>query len=113
LPSLVRLGGELGVEPQVAIAIASLFELTEHCLGRALRAECCCSPCLGGDERAVLLMVEAAAERPPRSPHAIAHGLPAALHWAIESVGRLLDVADRPGPPLIDQCPFEPAIAIY
>src|SRR3990170_7336872 len=106
LPSLVRLGGELGVEAPTAVAIASLFELTEHCLGRALRAECCCSPRLGGDERAVLLMVEAAAERPPRSLRTIPHGLPGALHWAIESVRRLLGIAERPGLVSIDQCPF-------
>lgn len=91
LPSLVRLGRRIGVEPQAAIALASMFQLVEACLGRQLEAECCCSPLLARDERAILMLL--AATR-PAGPHQalppIPHGLPVALHWAIASVRRLM-----------------------
>jgi hypothetical protein len=91
LPSLVDLGRRIGVGPQAAIALASMFQLTEACLGRPLDAECCCSPLLARDERAILMMLAAA---PPASPHqsfpSIPHGLPGALHWAIASVRNLM-----------------------
>ena len=108
LPSLVRLAGELGMGPQAAVALASMFQLTEACLGRPLVAECCCSAETGPDEQALLMMLALAPEpgHPGATP-AIPHGLPGALAWAIASVRRLvgdeagLAVAPRPG-----RCPF-------
>lgn len=95
LPPLVRLGARLGVTPEAAVAVGSLFELTEACLTRPLRAECCCSPRLSPDERAVLMMLAAAT---PAHPHlanaAIPHGLPGALIWAVRSVRTLFDDAE-------------------
>jgi len=108
LPSLIRLGARLGMAPEAAVAVASLFELTEACLARPLRAECCCSPRLSSDERAVLMMLAAVT---PAHPHlanaAIPHGLPGALIWAVRSVQRLLDDAEGQ-PPFGPQggCPF-------
>jgi hypothetical protein len=91
LPSLVALAAELGVTGQAAVAVASLFELTEASLGRPLAAECCCSRALSRDERAVLRMLSAAL---PPSPHSatatVPHGLPGALLWAVASVRKLL-----------------------
>jgi len=108
LPSLVRLGAQLGMAPEAAVAVASLFELTEACLARPLRAECCCSTRLSCDERAVLMMLAAVT---PAHPHlanaAIPHGLPGALIWAVRSVQRLLDDAEfRPSFGQRSGCPF-------
>lgn len=107
LPSLVGLASELGERPETAIAVASLFQLTESCLGRPLRAECCCSHELGGDEQAILLLLDAASGLAPgRSTAAIPHGLPAALAWAAKSV-RLLLGETRCGPIASPRsCPF-------
>ena len=108
LPSMVRLAGDLGMGPQVAVALASMFQLTEACLGRPLVAECCCSTETGPDEQALLMMLAVAPEPgQPGATSAIPHGLPGALAWAIASVRRLvgdeaaLAVAKHPG-----RCPF-------
>jgi hypothetical protein len=107
LAGLVEIAGELGVSANVAIALGSVFQLTEACLERPLEAECCCAALLSRDERAVLLMLGASAMlRPPSTPRGIPHGLPAALGWAIESARRMLgqdggfDLAEP------DRCPF-------
>jgi hypothetical protein len=106
LPSLVRFAQRLGVEAQAAIAIASLFQLTEACLGRPLEAECSCSLALSCDERAVLLMLGTAA---PASLHQafppIPHGLPGALLWSIASVRRLMQ-EELPSLAAPRTCPF-------
>jgi hypothetical protein len=107
--SLVELAAELAEPAMVAVALDSLFQLTESCLGRPLRAESCCSRTLGADERAVLLMITTADA--PGAPYAapeIPHGLPGALSWAVTSLRCLL--ADRLGALAPDgggRCPFE------
>jgi len=109
LPSIVRLGARLGVTPEAAVAVASLFELTEACLARPLRTECCCSARLSGDERAVLTMLAAVTPVHPHLANAnIPHGLPGALIWAVRSVRALLDDAEV-GRALGQRgrCPFE------
>jgi hypothetical protein len=107
LPSLVALGERIGVAPMAAVAVASLFQLTESCLGRPLVAECCCHPRLAPDERAVLALL--AAELPSH-PHkarpAIPHGLPGALLWAVASVRQLLGDPGLPDRGTPRQCPF-------
>ena len=107
LPSVVRLGRRFGVAPEAAIALASMFQLTEACLGRALEAECCCSPALSRDERAILTMLAASQ---PSGPHQslppIPHGLPAALHWAIASVRALLGQSAGVPAWRAGKCPF-------
>jgi len=105
LPSLVCLAGELGVQAQTAVAVASLLQLTEACLGRPLEAECCCSPALSRDEQAVLMLLDAAPSlRPGKASISIPHGLPAALLWAAASVRQLLPGKDRW--PATSHCPF-------
>jgi hypothetical protein len=107
LPSLVSLAGELGERAETAIAIASLFQLTEPCLGRPLRAECCCRPELGGDEQAVLLLLDAAPGLAPgRSTRPIPHGLPGALVWAAKSVRLLLGETKSAPSASPHGCPF-------
>ena len=57
--ALVSLGAELGAPLMLPIALDSLLQLTEACLRRELKAECCCSSNFSADERAVLLLIEA------------------------------------------------------
>ena len=108
MASLVALGKGIGVEPMAAVALASLFQLTESCLGRPLVAECCCSPRLSRDERAILALL--AVDLPPHphqaSPSSIPHGLPGALVWAVASVRRFLGEPIAPRP--VAGCPFAP-----
>ena len=106
-PPFSSLGRRIGIAPEAAIALASMFQLVEACLGRSLEAECCCSPALSRDERAILTML--AAPQPP-GPHQsyapIPHGLPAALHWAIASVRALLGEACGIPARRSGKCPF-------
>ena len=90
-PSLVDLAKQLDCPAEAAVALGSLFQLTEGCLGRPLEAECCCSRSIGEDEKAVLLMIAAASDPDlPAATREIPHGLPGALVWAASSVRRLL-----------------------
>lgn len=109
LPGLVELGSSMGVSPHVAVAMASLFQLTEDCLGRRLRTECCCNRSISGDEQAVLTIIVAAPTlKLPSASREIPHGLPGALAWAAFSVRRFLGDdfcgALLPAP---ERCPFE------
>lgn len=107
LPSLIGLANELGQPPQLAIALHSLLQLTESCLGRPLVAECCCNPSAGPDERAVLLTIAVApAPGLPIASRDIPHGLPGALSWVAASVRCALGRAQTgcQAPPV--RCPF-------
>lgn len=107
LSDFVAFAQTLGVQPVPAVAIASLFQLTEACLGRPLEAECCCSRQLSRDERAILLMLSAApAAHPHRPSSQIPHGLPGALVWAIESVRKLCGDFAAPAAHRPATCPF-------
>jgi hypothetical protein len=107
VPGLVEFGSGLGLPPQGAIALASLFQLTEASLGRPLAAEPCCRGRLGRDERAILLLLTNVTDPPgPAASPAIPHGLTAALAWAVLSVRRLLALEDRGGVPVVTRCPF-------
>ena len=108
LAGFVSFAGTIGVQPIAAVAIASLFQLTEACLGRSLIAECCCSRRLSRDERAILLMLSTApAAHPHQSCSQIPHGLPGALLWAIESVKKLTREFAAPAPTRLPICPFD------
>ena len=108
LPSLIDLAAELGEEPEVAICLHSVFQLTEGCLGRPLRGECCCSRAMTADERAILALLAAAPSAGPAtgSPD-MPHGLTAALAWAVTSARLSLGIADRPADIAFSRCPFE------
>ncbi len=117
LSRLVALGQSLRLPAPGIVALESVFQLTEAVLGRRLVAECCCSRCLSGDERAVIRLL---GSRMPTLPGTatpdIPHGLPGALAWAVLSVRRLCGdivphipkiVADG-----VDGCPFTPAAMV-
>lgn len=114
LSRLVTLGQSLRLPPAGIIALASVFQLTEAVLGRRLVAECCCSRCLSGDERAVIRLL---GSRMPTLPGTatpdIPHGLPGALAWAVLSARQLCgDIVHRIPKMTSDDadgCPFTPA----
>jgi hypothetical protein len=116
LPDLVGFAEASGVASTAAVAAASLFQLTEACLGRDLDAACCCSPQLGRDERAVLALLRAAPDVDAvLSSQAVPHGLPSVLRWSALSLRRLLgddgwgSVANSASD--ARTCPFGPAPA--
>ena len=107
--SLSALGTELNAPLMLPVALDSLFQLTEFCLGRPLRAECCCSTACSSDERAILLLIAHGPDADRVSPSAaVPHGLPGALVWAATSV-RVI-IADELGPTRASEncriCPF-------
>jgi hypothetical protein len=93
LPAMIDLAAGIGTSGEVAIALDSLLALTQACLERPLRSECCCSTALSGDELAVLLLIGSARVTPgARTSRAIPHGLPGVLAWAAAMVrARLAD----------------------
>lgn len=87
LPVLVAMADELGIAGQVAVALDSMFSLTEACLGRALAVESGDSRRLGADELAVLALLDQGRHiSGAHTPHPIPHGLPGVLAWATVAV---------------------------
>jgi hypothetical protein len=105
----------LAPAPELTVACASLFELVEAHLGRALIPECCCNPATSRDEQALLgvLRHAPAAGQPFTSP-AVPHGLPGAIGWAAFAVRRALGASfggelEAPEPARPAVCPFSQA----
>lgn len=102
----------LGLPDETAPACASLFELVEAHLGRALRAECSCSARLSADERALLGIVSLApALHGGATIRQVPHGLPGAICWAAMVVRRAFSIAEGAGLPAAADagrggCPF-------
>jgi hypothetical protein len=91
LPDLVAFAEANGIEPPVAVAADSLFQLTEACLSRDLQAERLCSARLGSDERAVLALLRVSPDTGAlMSSPAVPHGLPWVLRWSALVLRRLL-----------------------
>lgn len=113
LPSLMSLATELHQPFEIAVALDSLFQLTEGCLDRELRAECCCCRELVADERAVLALIATAP--PPfagQASPAIPHGLPGVLCWAVATVRAALGHTPTDSARYASaRCPFEAAPA--
>ena len=109
MPGLIALVREFGEDEQVAIALQSVFHLTEQCLGRPLEGECCCSRSMSADERAILTLIRAAPRRGlPHAPRHLPHGLPGALCWAVAATRFALRAPVLSGTDPTFGCPFKP-----
>lgn len=85
LPELVALSDAAGATGCTAVAVGSLLQLFEACLGRPLEPECCCSPQLSPDEQ---LLIHLLATAPADSMRPC--GLSGALRWAATAARRQL-----------------------
>lgn len=111
LPALIRTAEQGGWSAHVAIALGSVFDLTEALLERMLQVSGTDDAAMGEDERAMLLMLRHGGDLAPgQGDAAIPHGLPGALVWAIRSarlVWKGLDGSARVrAAPEGRRCPF-------
>ena len=108
LPSLIDLGADLGAPPPLAMALQSLFHLTEACLGRDLNTACVCDTSLTRDELAVLQLVRVA--NPARlATRAVPHGLPGVLAWTAATTRLMLQIDSVLSGSGSSACPFASA----
>ena len=101
LPNMVALGSELGATPHAAVALASVFQITEALLGRPLAGGRSCDARLGRDERATLLLLKQPDDvGTVATTRAVPHGLPGVLVWAVRAARIALADAELslPGP---------------
>lgn len=106
LPALIAFAAEQGLGETATVALASVFELTETCLGRALLPGA--DEAVSADEEGVLMLLASAGDLEPHcGSRAVPHGMPGALAWAARSAMRLTGgVCQRPVAP--PACPFQP-----
>lgn len=106
LPRLIGFAAEQGLGETATVALASVFELTEACLGRPLLTGD--GARTSADEEGVLLLLASAGDVGSHcGSRAVPHGMPGALAWAARSAVRLAGgVCARPAPP--PACPFQP-----
>lgn len=106
LPRLIGFAAEQGLGETATVALASVFELTEACLGRPLLPGQ--GEALSADEEGVLLLLASANDVGSHcGSRAVPHGMPGALAWAARSAVRLTGgVCARPVAP--PACPFQP-----
>lgn len=106
LPEMVAFAAANGIGASAVIALASVFELTEACLGRPLvPGE---DAAASADEAAVLMLLASAGEvGPGQGSAAVPHGMPGALVWAARSAVQLTGGGCRPPEPRAT-CPFQP-----
>lgn len=96
LPGLVESAAKLGMTSLLAVALGSVFRLTEACLGRPVNLERCCTPDLSGDARAVIHMLSRAqSDGPPAALRDAPPGLFNALASAVASARWLLSKHER------------------
>jgi hypothetical protein len=91
---------------ETGAACASLFELVEGLLDRALVRECCCSQAFSVDELALIGLLRCAPDLgSPLTSATIPHGLPGAICWAAMATRRALGISQQVQ--LADpHCPF-------
>lgn len=108
LPAMIALAEDSGLSAPAAVALGSVFEITEGCLGRRLVPGEMGAHILSGDEQAVLRLLACPdAIGSHRGTAAIPHGLPGVLVWAIRSARRLWPGARTAGPATREtRCPF-------
>lgn len=121
VPHMQEVAALIGPVPELAVACASLFELTEGQLGRRLVPECCCSAALSRDEQALLGVLRHAPDvGQPLTSAAVPHGLPGAICWAAFAIRRSLGAsfpreAEVPiaCDPVQAVCPFDRAPRLF
>lgn len=108
LPAMIALAEGSGLSAPAAVALASVFEITESCLDRRLvPGEG--AHALSDDERAVLRLIACPdAVGSHRGSATVPHGLPGVLVWAIRSARRLWPGARATFEPVAGSatCPF-------
>ncbi|WP_205480313.1 hypothetical protein [Sphingomonas arenae] len=91
LLGMTRLIAHAGEPPAVAVALHSVLQITEECLGRSLEASCPGTLQLSCDEQAILALISRAPELgAPHGTTDVPHGLPGVLCWAVASLRRML-----------------------
>lgn len=106
LGAIIRLADEAERPVVLAVALHSVLQVTQECLGRPLEPSCHGSAHLSRDEQALLaLLAHAAKSAGVRSTAEVPHGLPGVLCWSVGSLRRLLDeeVTSAASPA---RCPF-------
>lgn len=106
LPTLIAFAAEQGLGETATVALASVFELTEACLGRTLVAGA--GDAMSADEEGVLMLLASVGDLEPHcGSRAVPHGMPGALAWAARSAVRLTGgVCQRQV--VRPACPFQP-----
>ena len=106
LPRLIAAAADEGLGETATVALASVFELTEACLGRPLLPGH--GAALSADEEGVLMLLASAGDVGSHcGSRAVPHGMPGALAWAARSAVRLTGgVCARPV--ARPACPFQP-----
>jgi hypothetical protein len=114
LPHMQALVLPFDPSPDLALASASLLDLVEAHLGRALVPECCCSQALSRDEEAVLVLLRHAPEAGlPIVGASVPHGLPGAICWAAFAVTRALDATFGESPTAAEFAPRVRAVCPF
>lgn len=106
LPRLIAFAAGQGLGETATVALASVFELTEACLGRPLLPGH--GESLSADEEGVLMLLASAGDVGSHcGSRTVPHGMPGALAWAARSAVRLTGgvCARAVTPPA---CPFQP-----
>lgn len=97
------------ISTHAIIALTSVFELTEACLGRLLNAQQREGGPQTSDEEAMLMLLSNGAGVGSHcGSDAIPHGLPGALAWAVRSANKLCGRQWTQAPASFSACPFGP-----
>ncbi|GGO89703.1 hypothetical protein [Stakelama pacifica] len=108
LPSMLAFAERRQFGAHAMIALTSVFELAEACLGRPLEAETDQDAPLSSDEQAMLMLLASVGDVGAYcGSAALPHGLPGTLAWAVRTANRLcgrrcIDMALSPS-----ACPFD------
>jgi len=113
LPALIRVADDIGASAEVAVSLASVFEITEALLERRLETANTDHAGLSHDEEGMLmLLIAAPAVGPVRTQRSVPHGLPGVLAWAARSARVALhrhgfDLPDQSKLAVLAACPFD------
>ena len=107
LMAMTRLVTDAGEPPTIAVALHSVLQITEDCLGRPLQASCHPGLELSCDEQAMLRLIASAPDPGTKSGATdVPHGLPGVLCWAVASLRRCLGLDGYAPGTQPCRCPF-------